>query len=95
MITGYIPSDKNKVYMQIYCLIQTKNGFYWINCVNNSMIGGSTDNPEYESSEEALIRIHGFTHEIWRFVHSNDFVEVIDCYNNIKDELNLKLNNHK
>jgi len=91
MVTGYIPSDENKVYMNIYCLVQTKNRFYWINCVNNSMIGGLTDTPGYEYIEEALIKVHGFTYDKWHFVYSENFENVFEAYDRMKVTLTLEL----
>lgn len=91
MVTGYIPSDENKVYMSIYCLVQTKNRFYWVNCVDNSMIGGLTDNPGYASIEEALIYIHGFTYDKWHFVYSENFEDVITVYDRMKSTLTSEL----
>lgn len=91
LVTGYIPSDENKVYMHIWCLIKTKKCFYWIDAVNNSMIGGGTDNPGYETIEEALINIHGFTHSDWEFVLTDDFQEVLDVYHKMLTQLNTQI----
>jgi hypothetical protein len=91
LVTGYISSDENKVYMQIYCLIKTKHCFYWVNPVNNSMIGGGTDDPGYKTVEEALIMIHGFTNDIWEFVMTDDFLDVLNMYFGIEKDLQAKI----
>ena len=91
LVTGYIPSDEKKVYMHIWCLVKTKNYFYWIDAVNNSMIGGATDNPGYKTVEEALIMIHGFTNEIWDFVMTDDFLDVVTMYFTIEKDLQAKI----
>lgn len=84
VVSGYIPSDENKVYMYIHCLIKTKHNYVWVNCVNNSMIGGSTDNPGYDTLEEALMSIHGFTGDDWRFVRTEDFKDVLTVYEQVE-----------
>lgn len=91
MVSGYIPSDENKVYMSIHCLIKTKYRFVWVNCVKNHMIGGATDNPGYNTIEEALMWIHGFTGNDWRFVHTEDFEDVIVMYEDIKKRVSKDL----
>ena len=84
MVSGYIPSDKNKVYMSILCLIKTKCKYLWVDCVRSSMIGALTDNPGWNTLEEALIAIHGFTNPEWRFVHTEDFEDVLTVYEQVK-----------
>jgi hypothetical protein len=84
MVSGYIPSDENKVYMHIHCLIKTKYRFVWVNCINNHMIGGATDNPGYDTLEEALMSIHAFTGNDWQFVHTDNFEDVLIVYEQVK-----------
>lgn len=84
MVSGYIPSDENKVYMYIHCFIKTKHNYVWVDCVGCSMIGGLTDNPGWNTLEEALIGIHGFTNDEWRFVHTEDFKDVLTVYEQVE-----------
>lgn len=92
VVTGYIPSDEPKVSIDIFCLIKTKRGVCWISCTNNYMIGGSTDYPEYDSSEEALVKIHGFLHDKSKFIMTKHFEHVIEVYENMKSDLTNQLN---
>lgn len=91
LVNGYIPSDEDVVVMSIWGLIKTKNKIYWVDFIRNSMLGGLTNNPGCETTEEALIRIHGFTGPVWEFVHTENFEDVIRVYNEIKQRLSLEL----
>lgn len=92
VVTGYIPSDESKVCIDIFCLIKTKKGACWVNCINNSMIGGYTDYPDYDSSEEALVKIHGFLYDKFQFIITKHFEHVIEVYENMKSDLTNQLN---
>ena len=91
LVTGYIPSDEKNIYMSIWCLVPTKNRVYWINALDNSMIGGATDYPGYETTDEALIKIHGFIDDVWEFVVTKDFQEVLDVYHKMLTQLNTQI----
>ena len=55
------------------------------------MIGGATDYPGYETTDEALIQIHSFTNDLWEFVMTDDFQEVLDVYHKMLTQLNTQI----
>lgn len=93
VVTGYIPSDENKVVIDIYQLFRIGSErfrWYWGNVSNGSGIGFLTENGGHESSEDALIAINGFTNDVTKMGRWT-FEEMLDRYNTIKNELQSQL----
>jgi hypothetical protein len=92
VITGFIPSDENTFFINIFQLFKIgANGkWYWANISQGSGIGFSIESPGYETSEDALIKIHGFLDSETR-MGKWDFEEMLAMYEEVKARLDNQL----
>jgi len=97
-ISGYIPSDENKVVMNVYKMIgigdKETRKWCWATISGDSGIGFGLKFGEafYDSELLALLGFLKIVNEDYQKIDEMNFEEVMVCYNEMKDKIakNLK-----
>jgi hypothetical protein len=73
-IDGFIPSDEDVVYVNIFKLIEfgkTEKRYGWVGGNVDHGIGTATDKWGYENQADAIIKMTDFIHNNFQFIRGN------------------------
>lgn len=100
-VSGYIPSDENKVVMNVYQQLKMGNGdehgykYFWSNITRGSGIGFLLSfGKQFEDNvEDSIIGFLKVVHEDYMRIDKMTFDEMIICYQEMKEKISKELTN--
>jgi len=100
-VSGYIPSDENKVVMNVYQQLKMGNGdehgykYCWATITRGSGIGFllSFGQQFEDSAEDSIIGFLKVVREDYMKIDKMTFDEMIACYQEMKEKISKELTN--
>lgn len=96
LINGFIPSDEDITICRIMKLqeLGTKiKKYVWISIIDDGGIGTALDDYGEDNIEDALIQSTRFLDEMFKYIKTDDFNEVLDARVRMIEVLDTKRNN--